>query len=538
MFEQVPDSTAWHRSWPFILAALIILPPLGLALLWARRGTDMQLKVLGTFAAVLLSVGYIYALTGARRNAGDEAHYAELERHRAAQREGGAPTTGAAMATDAAPVVDPNAPALQPSPGADAAQQAQPGAANAPADDAVAAKASAQPAASNPSAGRRNYWTNFRGPARDGRYDEQAVKTNWGAGGLPQLWRQPIGGGYASFSVADGVAYTIEQRRGQEVVAAYQVDTGRELWTHGWNAAYTDSTGDGPRATPTWDAGRVYALGALGELRCLDAKTGKLVWSKNILSDNGASNIQWAMAASPLVVDDKVLVLAGGGNGKSVVAYNKATGARMWGALSDEASYTSPMLVNLAGRRQALVVTASRVAGIAPENGAVLWEYPWRNSAGINISQPIVAGPNRVFISAGYGKGAALFEVKGDGKSYSAATLWENISIKNKFNSSVLHEGHIYGLDENILTCVDVATGERKWKGGRYGYGQVVLASGHLIITTEEGEIALVKATPDKHTEVARFKALDGKTWNNPAIANGRLLVRNAEQMACYKLTD
>ncbi|MDQ3804745.1 MAG: PQQ-like beta-propeller repeat protein, partial [Acidobacteriota bacterium] len=389
-----------------------------------------------------------------------------------------------------------------------------------------------------PAARSRNYWTQFRGPGRDGRYDELTVKTSWPAGGLAPLWRQPVGGGFASFSVADGVAYTIEQRRGQEVVTAYHVETGRELWTHGWDATFRDSTGDGPRATPTWDAGRVYALGATGELRCLDAKTGRALWSKNILADNGASNIPWGMAASPLVVDDKVVVLAGGPNGKSVVAYNKMTGARAWGALGDQASYTSPMLVTLGGRRQVLAVTAARAAGLAPEDGSVLWDFPWSNSAGINISQPVVVDQNRFFLSAGYGKGAALVEVGGAGKGQSARAVWQNSSMKNKFNSSVLHEGHVYGLDEGILTCVEAATGERKWKGGRYGYGQVVLAAGHLIVTTDGGEIVLVRATPQAHTEVARFQALDGQTWNNPAIADGRLLVRNAKEMACYKLTD
>ena len=189
------------------------------------------------------------------------------------------------------------------------------------------------------------------------------------------IWKQPIGVGYASFVVADGRAYTIEQRRGQEVVTAYDVTTGRELWTQGWNAEYSDSTGDGPRATPTWDDGRIYALGATGELRCLDAKTGAVAWGKNILTDNQASNLSWAMAASPLIVDDKVIVLPGGANGKSVVAYNKMTGAPVWKSQNDPQAYVSPMLVTLAGRRQIVVVSASRVMGLAPEDGSLLWSY-------------------------------------------------------------------------------------------------------------------------------------------------------------------
>jgi outer membrane protein assembly factor BamB len=363
-----------------------------------------------------------------------------------------------------------------------------------------------------------------------------AVLTNWPSQGLTPIWKQPIGQGYSSFSVADGRAYTIEQRRGQEFVTAYDVATGRELWKQGWTALYSDSTGDGPRTTPTWDDGRIYALGATGELRCLDAKTGRVIWGKNILKENQASNLSWAMAASPLIVDDKVIVLPGGTGGKSVVAYNKMNGAPIWKALDDTQAYVSPMLVNLSGRRQVVVVTANRVVGLVPENGSVLWSHPWDTSMGINVSQPIAVAPNRLFISSGYGKGAAVVEVTGSGNSMTARTIWENSSMKNKFNSSVVHEGHAYGLDEGILTCVELSTGTRKWKGGRYGYGQVLLASGHLIISAESGELVLVKATPQQHTEVARFQALNGKTWNYPAIAGGKLLMRNANEMAAFNI--
>ena len=351
------------------------------------------------------------------------------------------------------------------------------------------------------------------------------------------MWRQPVGVGHASFVVADGKAYTIEQRRSQEVVAAYDVNNGRELWTQKWNAEFTDSTGDGPRATPTWDNGRLYALGATGELRCLDANSGSVIWGKNILSDNQASNLPWAMAASPLIVDDKVIVLPGGTSGKSVVAYNKNNGAPVWRVLNDTQAYVSPMLVELAGRRQIVVVSASRVVGLAPENGALLWEYPWDTDNGINVSQPIMVDRNRFFISSGYGKGAALVEIKGSGNSFTASKVWENTNMKNKFNSSVLYNGYIYGLDEGILVCLDVNTGERKWKDGRYGYGQIILAGSHLIVTSDKGDVALVKATPSGYTEVARFAAVEGQTWNYPAIDNGRLLVRNSNQMAAYDIS-
>jgi outer membrane protein assembly factor BamB len=354
------------------------------------------------------------------------------------------------------------------------------------------------------------------------------------------MWKQPIGDGFSSFVVADGVAYTIEQRRQQEVVAAYQVETGRELWTRAWGASFSpDDTGDGPRSTPTWDEGRLYALGAEGELECLDAKSGKVLWQKNILTDNGASNLQWGTAESPLVVDDKVIVMPGGGAGKGFVAYNKLTGARVWSSQNDHASYTSPMLATLGGRRQIVAVTASRLVGLDPSDGSLLWSYPWATQMGINVAQPLVVGKNRVFLSAGYGHGATLVELTPQGKGFDAKAVWENINLKTKFNSPVYDNGYVYGLDEGTLTCIDVQTGERKWKGGRYNYGQVLYASGHLIVTDgATGEVALVKADPAQYTEVARIQAVSGKTWNVPALANGRLLIRNGTEMTCYNLAE
>ncbi len=512
MFES-QESTPWYRSLVGLIAASVILPPVGLVLVWMRKNLPLVTKVLATIAIVVLGAAYFYAFNSLRKSGTNEAQYDAVEQDRAQKAQ--APVDPAAQSAQAVAQQQAAAPGAAPG---------QPGAPAAPGDATVAAHAT------------KNYWTNFRGPNRDGRYDEMAVLTQWPATGLRQLWKQPIGIGYSSFVVADGRAYTIEQRRSKEIVAAYDIGTGRELWTQGWNASFSDSTGDGPRSTPTWDDGRIYALGATGELRCLDAKTGTVAWGRNILTDNGASNLQWAMAASPLIVDDKVIVLPGGSNGKSIVAYNKMSGAPIWKSQSDPQAYVSPMLMTLAGRRQIVVVSSSRILGLVPEDGSLLWSYSWDTDMGINVSQPIAVDKNRFFISAGYGKGAALVEVSGSGNSLSAKTLWENVNMKNKFNSSVLHEGHVYGLDEGILTCLDVNTGVRKWKGGRYGYGQVILASGHLIITSDKGELILVKASPDQFTEVARFPALDGQTWNYPAIANGKLLVRNATQMAAYDI--
>jgi len=385
-------------------------------------------------------------------------------------------------------------------------------------------------------------WPDFRGPNRDGRYTATPVLTTWPREGLRQVWKQPVGGGYASFVVANGRAFTIEQRRNQEVVAAYDVESGRELWTNAWTANFQESMGgDGPRATPTYHEGRVYALGAEGELRVLDAQRGALVWRRNILNDNRANNISWGMSASPLIVDDTVVVLPGGSRGSSVVAYRLATGDIAWKSQDDEQGYTSPMLVTLGGVRQILVVSGSRAMGLTPDGSRLLWQYPWSTYNSINVSQPIVFthnGNDRVFLSASYGTGAAVFELTRDGDRFQAKTVWENQRMKNKFSSSVLHNGFIYGLDESILACLDANTGEQKWKGGRYGYGQIMLAGDHVIVLTEDGEVVLVKATPERHEEVAKFEAIRGKTWNHPVIAGGRLLVRNLQEMAAFDIRN
>jgi outer membrane protein assembly factor BamB len=343
--------------------------------------------------------------------------------------------------------------------------------------------------------------------------------------------------GYASLVVASGVAYTIEQRRGQEVVAAYHVNTGRELWTTSWDSQFVEfQGGDGPRATPTYYRGHVYALGALGALRALDARTGQTIWHRNILDDNGASNLQWGMAGAPLVVDDKIVVLPGGTRGSSVAAYSAATGAPVWKSLDDVQAYTSPMLATLGGVRQVVVVSATRAVGVTVEDGRLLWEYPWATDMGINAAQPLMLGDDRVFLSAGYGHGAAVFSVDRDGERFTTRTLWQTTRMKNKFTSSVLHNGFIYGLDEAILACLDAATGDLKWKAGRYGYGQVLLAGDHLIVLSEDGRLALVKADPTGHRELSTFQAIEGKTWNHPVLVDGILLVRNAAEMAAFDL--
>jgi len=231
-----------------------------------------------------------------------------------------------------------------------------------------------------------------------------------------------------------------------------------------------------------------------------------------------------------------VIVTPGGLQGKSIVAYDRFTGEPVWRALNDRAGYTSPILATLSGRRQIVWISAQRAVGLAPENGELLWEYAFPAQNDMNCSQPVIVDDAHVLLSSSPGPGAALLEISKTGETYAAHAVWANNRMRNKFNSSVLYQGYIYGFDDAILACIDAKTGDLKWKGGRYGFGQLLLAGGYLVVVTEQGDVVLVRATPESHRELARFSAVEGRTWNIPAIDNGLLLVRNSTEMACFRL--
>ena len=498
---------------------IFVLPPLGLVLLWMRGDLGILRRLAGTLGVCIIATLELFYVYGMRvvwngtlqpmtisfdsRSRRD----ARVEADRARQRAATPPPNPIAM--------------LPPATAAESTPLVV-----TPARTRVPEKIS--PA---------DYWTDFRGPNRDGVYAQAEILTVWPASGLPRLWKQPVGGGYASFTVGEGRAYTIEQRRDRETITAYDVETGRELWEFAYPALFDEVLGGpGPRATPVYHDGLVYSLGASGDFYCLTAKTGKPRWSRNILADNGAKNVHWAMSGSPLIVDANVVVTPGGSNGNSIVAYNRLTGSPVWQSLNDRAGYTSPILATLAGRRQIVWISGERVVGLASENGKLLWDFSFSAQMDMNCSQPVVIDDSGVLISSAQGPGAALLEIAKSGDRYTARAVWQNNRLKNKFNSSVRYQDYVYGLDEAILACVEAKTGELKWKGGRYGYGQLLLAGGHLIVLTEEGDLVLVRATPESHQELARFPAIQGRTWNIPAIDNGLLLVRNSTEMACFRL--
>ena len=384
---------------------------------------------------------------------------------------------------------------------------------------------------------REPYWTAYRGPDGTGIYAEQPLNLDWPESGLQPKWRFPVGAGFGSFVVAEGMAYTLEQRREDEALSAYDLETGRPVWTHRYPGRFTEAmSGEGPRATPVFHAGRVISIGSMGTLCCVDAKSGKPVWTRNILSDAEAKNLHYGLAASPVVAGDTVIVLAGESKGESVRAYDLANGAPRWSALPDKAGYSTPALMNLAGVDQLVVCTAKRVAGLNPDDGKVLWEQDYRVMMGLISSQPVQVSPDAFVVTGGYGAGTSRIELSREDGKLSAREAWNSHRLNADFCTPVYHDGYIYGLDNGIFTCLDAETGERQWKDGRFGFGQVLLAGDKLLISAEKGDLIVVAANPKELEVLHRFPAIRGKTLNTPAIAHGFLLLRNSEERVCYNL--
>ncbi len=378
-------------------------------------------------------------------------------------------------------------------------------------------------------------WPGFRGLHRDGVVHGARIKTDWAAAPPVELWRRPIGPGWSSFAVGGGLLYTQEQRGPDEVVTCYRLTTGQPVWAHRDAARFWESNaGAGPRATPTLSNGRVYTFGATGILNVLNSDSGDVVWSRNAASDTGTKVPGWGFSSSPLVVDDVVIVAASG----RLAAYDLATGNPHWLGEDGGSSYSSPHLMNIDGVAQVLLLTDAGVTSVAPADGRVLWKYSWPGAA---ILQPALTEDGGILIATGGesgGIGTRRLAVTHGLDRWSAGEVWTSIGLKPYFNDLVVHNGHAFGFDGRILACIDLKDGKRNWKGGRYGNGQLVLLPDQdlLLVQSEEGELALVRATPDQFTELARVPAIEGKTWNHPALAGGILVVRNGQEMAAFRL--
>lgn len=381
-------------------------------------------------------------------------------------------------------------------------------------------------------------WAEFRGGQRDGVVPGVTVAADWTHTPPKQLWRQRVGPAWSSVIIVDGNLVTQEQRGESESVVCYEGSTGKELWSHNENLRFYEGlAGPGPRATPTFDGGRIYVSGATGKLVCLNATDGKLLWSHDTAAEAEAEPPQWGYSTSPLVVEGKVITFAGGEMGRSILAYDAISGERVWAQDGGKQTYSSPQLATIAGRRQIVMHDNRQIVGLNIDDGTVLWERANRSELAVPMLQPHLVGPEQLLIQGD--PGVALIEVKHDAAGHwTTEDRWSATSIKPDFNDFVIHDSRIYGLDDGIFCCVDVETGKRLWKKGRYGHGQVLLLADQraILVLGESGEVILVAANPERHEELGRFQAIEGKTWNHPVVAHRRLYVRNAEEMACYEL--
>ena len=407
-----------------------------------------------------------------------------------------------------------------------------------PSPNAAPSTAPAAPIEATPSIRAAGDYPQFLGADRNGTVSGIRIADDWEKRPPRLVWRRPVGAGWSGFAVARGLAVTQEQRGNREMVVAYDLATGVPKWSHG-DAAHYESTiaGEGPRATPTISRGRVFTLGSTGLLNCLDLETGRAIWKRDVQADNQSPQLEWGRSSSPLAVDDLIVVSVGGADDRSLVAYSRDSGEPVWHAGDDLASYSSPIVATLGGVRQIVVLNHSSIAGHDPASGHVLWSHPWRRDAP-SVAVPLVISESRVMLSAGYGMGSRLLEISRDGDAVTQSLVWESTRLKAKFTNPILHDGFVYGLDDGVLVCLDPANGERRWKGGRYGHGQTILAGNRLLVQTEDGEIALVDPRPDVHHELARFRVFNQKTWNPPALAGRFLLVRTDSEAACYELAE
>ncbi len=384
-------------------------------------------------------------------------------------------------------------------------------------------------------------WPGFRGPNRDGDLHGVRIATDWSSSPPRPAWRRPIGPAWSSVVVVGDRLFTQEQVGDFEAVVALDATTGRTLWSHQDAARHWDAQGGvGPRATPTFDGGRLFTLGATGLLNCLDAGSGERLWSRNVAADAGAETPIFGFASSPLVIGGLVVVFAGGESEKTLLAYRVDSGQPEWAVPAGKISYSSPQAAAIGGETQILFASDLGLTAFDPASGSVLWQHRAKSdNPGIPRSvQPRTVGEAGVLFDTGPDFGTALLELSRKSGAWVPAERWISRQLKPSFNDFVVHGAAIYGFDGRILSCIDLETGERRWKQGRYGSGQVLLLGDQalLLVVSEGGEVVLVAADPGEHRELGRFQAIRGKTWNHPVIAHGRLYVRNAEEIAAYEL--
>lgn len=425
--------------------------------------------------------------------------------------------------------------AQQPEAGTDAGPAAKASHSPRPADSTAAVSPASPPVTLKTRAQPNS--PGFLGANRAAMVPGLHMQTDWQRYPPMQRWRRPVGDGWSSFAVAQGRAITHEQHGNEERVVAYDLASGSEVWSHRDATRYENPvSGIGPRATPTIAGDRVFTLGATGILNCLDFATGTRLWSKNIVEENGGHANEWGISCSPLVVDSLVIVAVDRTEDAALVAYGVKTGERVWHRGGDRAGYSSPQLNTLAGTNQIVIFNQRNIVAHEPATGRILWQHGWREVSQA-VAQPVLLPDNRLFVSSGYGAGSLLLHItRGDDGTLAAERIWRSPRMKAKFANVVYHDGHIYGFDDGVLACIELQQGERMWKKGRYGHGQLLLVGDVLLVQGEFGDLILVAARPDELVELARMPALAGKSWNVPVIAGNLLLLRNDREAVCYEL--
>lgn len=371
------------------------------------------------------------------------------------------------------------------------------------------------------------------------------------------LWKIGIGEGWSGFIAANDVGYTMRQVGEYESVVCLDIQSGTPKWEYRHKRRHDDPLGGvGPRATPTFSDGKLYCQGANGMLVCLNASSGELLWKQELdrlleiplnegTSTRGEAwqieqfNCAWGRAGSPLIVDDMVVVPGGGPTGgkqATLIAFDKLTGKEVWRGGSLPIGYSSPVLMELAGVRQIVYVAESDVLGLDPKSGNVLWTSSWPGSSNsdASTSQPVKVAENRFLNSKGYGAGAQAIEVSRQGDLWTASKVWASPRVlKTKLTSAVIRDGYAYAISDGILECADVETGERKWKAGRFGHGQLLLAGDYLLVHSESGILRLVRVNPEKYEPIGEMETISGVCWNTICLYKNYLLVRSDLEAAC-----
>jgi outer membrane protein assembly factor BamB len=387
-------------------------------------------------------------------------------------------------------------------------------------------------------------WPQWRGPQRDGIVNMADLSTDWPKKGLPLLWEKPIGLGYSSFAVKDGRLYSLFHEGDKEVVACWSVENGEEVWRHPYDC-HADVDYPGPRSTPTLDGDRVYTVGSDGTLLCLDSATGSPRWQKDLLREFHASAPKWGVAFSPLVDGELVFTSPGGPNGNSLAAFNKLTGELVWKCLDEPAGYSSPIAAIIAGTRQVLFFMGRSLVAVRADNGELCWRCPWETAYDVNAATPLVFTARRgeknvhyVFISSGYGRGCALLKIaaKADG-SFKAKVVYTGKQMCCHFASPVRRGDYLYGIDDSRLSCLNLRTGKVMWSRSGIQKGSLLCVNDYLLVLSEEGQLLLLDAVPEKRAPIAEARPFrGGRCWTMPVVAEGKLFLRNEQQMKCFDL--